>query len=53
MKCENCGSEDMEQKDKRTYICKKCWHVQRTTPSAAYTYPLDEPMGKYTKRKRI
>jgi len=51
MKCEKCGSENMEQKDKYTWVCKDCWHVQKVQEHHNYTYPLDpHPIGKAKKR---
>jgi len=40
MKCEKCGSENMEEKG-RQWVCKDCWNVQKERTGQSYTYPLD------------
>ena len=52
-KCEKCGSENMDQKDKYNWVCKDCWHVQKSLSKYTYTYPLDPyPAGNRAKRRR-
>ncbi len=50
MECEKCGSTELE-KEKFSYKCKKCG-FEGKVPRRQYTYPLDDGIGSYAKKKR-